>query len=89
MTTDSAGTPGKRRFKEAKRVSKTKRKWLKTIRNDRKKFFRIVWDQGQAGSTPVTRTKNPLKLTDFRGLFFAYCGAGFEDSYMNSMKTVT
>ena len=49
----------------------------------------LVWDQGQAGSTPVTRTKNPLKLTDFRGLFFAYCGAGFEDSYMNSMKTVT
>ena len=50
---------------------------------------RDIWDVEAARSSRATRTKNPLKLTDFRGLFFAYCGAGFEDSYMNSMKTVT
>ena len=33
-------------------------KWLKATINDRKKFFRIVWDHGAERSNRSTRTKN-------------------------------
>ena len=35
----------------------------------------VIWVHGAERSNRSTRTKSPLKSVDFRGLFFAYCGA--------------
>ena len=47
---------------------------------------RVVWDHEAASLSLATRTKTPLKSLISEGffLFFVYCGAEFEDSYMNS-----
>lgn len=45
---------------------------------------RDIWDVEAARSSRATRTKKPLKSDDFRGFFFVYCGAGFEEyRYIN------
>ena len=44
---------------------------------------RLVWDQETVRSSRTTRTKIPLKSTDFRGVFFVYCGANIELVILN------
>lgn len=45
---------------------------------------RLVWDQETVRSSRTTRTKAPLKSLISEGLFlfFVYCGAGGEGSYI-------
>ena len=47
---------------------------------------RMVWDHQAAGSSPVTRTKAPLKLLISEGLylFFTLYDAGFSEPVYDS-----
>ena len=50
-------------------MSKTKPKWLKTIRNNQKKFFQIVWDHQAAGSNLVTRATKKRQFSQEKSVF--------------------